>query len=280
MSVQGLTIPKLPDFLMPVPVVKSGEDAGKYIRLALMTAMLSVCFERVPDEFEADKFHWFYSIALAVGAVIALGATLTERYSRIAVTAFCAVFLFDVALAWAGQANHGWLAVWTIPLAILFTKWWEQPLYADYLRITLGVVMLGAAAQKLLAGTYLDGSYIAYLSYFGTTTENMFRILCSEDTLSNPCGWHIFLGTFIVLWQIAVGLLLLAGVKSLIFLMVEVGFLLGAGLYADEMNFQVLNIALLCIAFRVGMSYGLFFVCVALLLIDMHGIGEFVKYVL
>ena len=51
MTLQGLTIPKLPDFLMLVPAVKTGEDIGKYIRLALMTAMLSVSFERIPDEF-------------------------------------------------------------------------------------------------------------------------------------------------------------------------------------------------------------------------------------
>ena len=280
MSVQGLTIPKLPDFLKPAPVVKDGEDVGKYIRLALMAAMLSVCFERIPDLFEPTNFHWFFSIAITAGAAIALAATLTEKYSRMAIAVFCVFFLYDVYTAWPGQANHGWLAVWTIPLAMIFSKWWEQPLFADYLRITLGVVMLGAAAQKLLAGTYLDGSYIAFMSYFGTTTENMFRVLCSEDTLNTPCGWHKFLGTFIVLWQIGVGLLLLAGVRSLLFLTVEVGFLLGAGLYADEMNFQVLNIALLCIAFKVGMSYGLFVICGALLLIDLHSIGAFVDYVL
>lgn len=280
MSAQRLTIPKLPDFLIPVPVVRAGEDIGKYVRLALMTAMLSVCFERIPDEFKPENFHWLFSTALAAGAIVALGATLTEKYSRIAVAVFCVFFLYDVAVDWTAQANHGWLAVWTIPLAMLFAKWWEQPLYADYLRITLGIVMLGAAAQKLLAGTYLDGSYIAFLSYFGSTTENMFFVLCSAETLNNPCGWHKFLGTFIVLWQIGVGLLLLAGVRSLLFLTVEVGFLLGAGLFADEMNFQVLNIALLCIAFRVGMSYGLFIACGALLLIDMHSIGRFVQYVL
>ena len=265
---------------MPVPIVRPGEDIGKYIRMALLTAMLSVCFERIPDELQPDKFHWFFSIALAAGAVAALGATLTEKYSRIAIAVFCVFFLYDFGIAWAAQANHGWLAVWTIPVAMLFAKWWQQPLYADYLRITLGIVMLGAAAQKLLAGTYLDGSYIAFLSYFGTTTENMFRFLCASDTLGNPCGWHKFLGTFIVLWQIGVGLLLLAGIRSVLFLMVEVGFLLGAGLYADEMNFQVLNIALLCIAFRVGMSYGLFLICGVLLFIDMHGIGRFIDYVI
>lgn len=276
---QGLSIPKLPDYLMPVPVVKPGEDTGKYIRLALMTAMLSVCFERIPGQFTSEASQWFFPITLTLGAVVALSATLVEKYSRIAITAFCLFFLYDVYSAWSAQANHGWLAVWTIPIALLFAKWWEQPLYADYLRITLGIVMIGAAAQKILAGTYLDGTYIAYLSYYGSTTENMFRFLCSDDTLNSPCGWHKFLGTFIVLWQIGVGLLLLAGVRSLIFLTVEVGFLLGAGLFADEMNFQVLNIALLCIAFRVGMSYALFIVCAALLLIDLHGIGRFIDYV-
>lgn len=140
--------------------------------------------------------------------------------------------------------------------------------------------MLGAAAQKLLAGTYLDGTYIAFLSHHGSTTEHMFRSLCSDETLYTPCGWHRFLGTFIVMWQIGVGLLLIAGLRSILFLIIEVGFLLGAGIYADEMNFQVLNIALLCIAFRVGMSYGLFVACGALLLIDIHGISEFIDYVL
>lgn len=217
---------------------------------------------------------------LAAGVAFALAATLTEKYSRIAVAVFSLFFVYDAFPTWVEQANHSWLAVWTIPIAMLFAKWWEQPLYADYIRVTLGIVMLAAAAQKLLAGTYLDGTYIAYLSYYGSTTENMFRFLCSDDTLYTPCGWHKFLGTFIVIWQISVGLLLLAGLRSVLFLAVEVGFLLGAGIYADEMNFQVLNIALLCIAFRVGMSYGLFIACGALLLIDIHGISEFVDYVL
>jgi len=280
MSLQGLTVKRLPEFLTLVPIVKTGEDVGKYIRLAMVAAMLSVCFEQLTGYWLPKNFNWFYSIVLPLGAAVTLAAALTEKYSRIAIAAFAAVFLYDFLGTWASEANHAWLAVWTITGAVLVTKWWQQPVYADYLRTTLGVVMLGAAAQKLLAGTYLDGSYIAYLSHFGTTTENMFRFLCSDETLNNPCGWHKFLGSFIVLWQVGVGLLLLFGVRSLLFLTVEVGFLLGAGLYADEMNFQVLNIALLCIAFRVGMSYGLFAVCTALLLIDLHQIGRLIDYVI
>lgn len=280
MSVLGLNIPKLPDFLMPVPAVKSGEDIGRYIRMALIAAMLSVCFERVQAHYAPIADSWLSSIVLACAATVALAATTTEKYSRVAIAVFSLIFVYDAFATWADQANHSWLAVWTIPIAILFAKWWDEPLYADYLRVTLGIVMLGAAAQKLLAGTYLDGSYIAFLSHHGSTTEHMFRFLCSADTLYQPCGWHKFLGTFIVCWQIGVGILLLAGLRSVLFLTIEVGFLLGAGVYADEMNFQVLNIALLCVAFRVGMSYSLFIACGALLILDIYGIGEVLGYVL
>lgn len=280
MNVQGFTLPRLPEFFTLVPIVKTGEDVGKYIRLAMMAAMLSACFEVFPLFFQPENFHWFYSIVLPIGAAITLAATLDERYSRIAIAAFSVVFLYDFYGVWPSAANHHWLVIWTVSCAVLAPKWWQSPVYADYLRVTLGVVMLGAAAQKLLAGTYLDGSYIAYLSHYGSTTENMFHFLCSDQTLDSPCGWHKFLGAFIVLWQIVVGFLLITGLRSLIFLTVEVGFLLGAGLYADEMNFQVLNIAILCIAFRVGMSYGLFALCTVLLFIDLHHIGRFIDYVI
>lgn len=280
MRIQGLTIPKLPVFLMPMPIAKPGEDIGKYMRLALIAAMLSVCFERIQEHYSPITSYWLASVALACATALTLAGTWTEKYSRIAIAVFSVFFVYDAFATWAEQANHSWLAVWTIPVAVLFAKWWEEPLYADYLRVTLGIVMLAAAAQKLLAGTYLDGSYIAFLSYHGSTTENMFQFLCTRETLYNPCGWHKFLGTFILLWQIGVGVLLLVGFRSVLFLTIEVGFLLGAGVYADEMNFQVLNIALLCIAFRVGMSYALFVICGALLLIDLQSIGGLLQHVL
>ena len=267
-------------YLWPDKTQSDSNLQGQVARLALMTAMLSVFFEKAANLFKYSGNLQTMPTILVVGMFVSLLFVLTEKYWRIAVLLFCLFLLPAVVENWATYANHGWLAVWTIPAALLFTKFWREPHYANYLRYTLGIIMLAACAQKILAGTYLDGSYIAYLSYFGGTTENMFRFLCSEQTLQTPCGWHRFLGTFIVLWQFGVGILLLAGVRSFTFLMIEIGFLLGAGLYADEMNFQVLNISLLCLAFGVGMSYRLFFVCVALLLIDLHGIGEFIGYVL
>jgi hypothetical protein len=74
------------------------------------------------------------------------------------------------------------------------------------------------------------------------------------------------------------------GIRSLLFLAIEIGFLLGAGVFADEMNFQVLNIALLCIVFNVGMPIWLLLTCLSLLIIDLFGLGnlytEAIQYVL
>ncbi|MEO0764122.1 MAG: hypothetical protein AAFZ09_20345, partial [Pseudomonadota bacterium] len=77
-----------------------------------------------------------------------------------------------------------------------------------------------------------------------------------------------------------VGALLLAGVRSLWFLGIEIAFLMGAGLYADEMNFQVLNIALFCLAFRYGMPPWLAAVCVAFLALDVVKLSVILGHVL
>lgn len=140
--------------------------------------------------------------------------------------------------------------------------------------------MIAAFAQKILAGTYLDGSFITYLSANGTLTEQMFGFLCGPGPYTTPCVAHKALGTFIAFWQLCVGILLIVGVRSLIFLFIEIAFLLGAGLYADEMNFQVLNIALLSIAFNYGMRPWLCIICVGLLLIDAYSIEALLRHVL
>ncbi len=257
----------------------SDSSRGSLNRLALMAAMLSVCFEKAGRMVRLNAESGLEPVIMLTGMFLTLPFVLVEKFSRKAIFIFVLFLLPSIFTDWVTYANHSWLAVWTIPVALLFAKYWQATLYADYLRITLGVVMLGAFAQKVLAGTYWDGSYIAYLSHYGSTTENMFQFLCSDATLQLPCGWHRFIGIFLLAWQFAVGVLLLIGVRSLLFLFVEISFLLGAGLYADEMNFQVLNIALLCLAFKVGMSHRLFAICVALLLIDMYGIGKFINYV-
>ncbi|MEL6478641.1 MAG: hypothetical protein AAFR17_15025 [Pseudomonadota bacterium] len=266
------------DFLSTGPVAE--EQLGVFLRLGMAVAILSVVFEKVldaPGNLETERYHL---IAATVGMALATGLVLFERVSRIGIAFFAVSILVYVGDKWAAYHNHGWLTVWTIPAALAFgAAWWQSGLYRWYLRATLGVVMLAAVAQKLLAGTYLDGTYITFLSQNGSTTERMFGFLC-DASVAAPCFAHKAIGTFIVAWQAVVGVLLLAGVRSLAFLFIEIAFLLGAGLYADEMNFQVLNIALLCIAFGYGMRPWLCAICLTLLVVDTYSIAGLLNHVL
>ncbi|HUF57243.1 MAG TPA: hypothetical protein VMM55_11860 [Thermohalobaculum sp.] len=260
---------------------RADENLAFYLRLALATAILSVVFEKAL-EVEANLLTERYALVAATAAmVLSCGLVLLRRTMQIGLVLFTLSLLIYVVDKWAAYHNHGWLSVWTIPVALAFGKdGVRDELYGWYLRATLGIVMLAAAAQKVLAGTYLDGSFITFLSLYGTPTEQMFYLLCGPDAAEASCTWHRAVGIFIVVWQAAVGVLLLLGVRNLLFLFVEIGFLLGAGVYADEMNFQVLNIALLAIAFGYGMRPWLFVVCVTALFIDAYSIGAIVEHVL
>jgi hypothetical protein len=259
------------------------EESGLRSRLPLAIAILTVAFQLYPQWIGSDVKVYLYSRPglhlLCAGVVAAAALTAFARTSRLGIWVFIAIAAIAILPDWTVIANHTYLALWSIPVAILFRRWWTSDLYAFYLRMTLGIVMLAAFSQKILAGTYLDGSYITYLSAYGTPTERMFSWLC-DGTSPEPCIYYRAISIFILAWQFAVGVLLLLGLNSLVFLAIEIGFLLGAGLYADEMNFQILNIALLCIVFRFGMPLWLLAMSVAMLSLDICGIGNLVKMVL
>lgn len=259
------------------------EESGVRYRAPLGVAVLSVAFEEYPLWIKSSVKIFLYdrSVLDLIGAGLVLCSLLTvpALTSRLAIALFILLAVTTILPDWTGIANHTYLALWSIPVAVLFREWWKSDLYALYLRITLGVVMLAAFAQKVLAGTYVDGSFIAFLGQYGTLTERMFAFLCSSDW-TVPCAYHQMISIFILGWQLVVGILLLLGLNSLVFLAVEIGFLVGAGVYADEMNFQVLNIALLCIIFRFGMPLWLLAVSVALLIVDFYGISSLVTTLL
>lgn len=251
-------------------------------RAPLSIAIVSVIFQEYPQWTQSAVKSALYGPLLldffAAGIVICALLAAWARTSRWAVAMFVVIAIIAIVPDWTFIANHTWLALWTIPVAVLFREWWKSDLYSFYLRATLGIIMIAAFAQKILAGTYLDGSYIAWLSANGATTERMFSIFCSGDP-AHPCVVYHMVGIFILGWQLTVGILLLLGLNSLIFLAVEVGFLLGAGVFADEMNFQILNIALLCIVFRFGMPIWLGVLSIVLLVIDVYTISGLVDAV-
>lgn len=244
-------------------------------RAPLFVAILSVAFQHYPywtDPGDLESFLHEYSLVILGLVVFSAFLSLFASTSRFAIILFTACAVIDTIPRWTYLANHTYLALWTIPFAVLFKEWWKSDLYSLYLRVTLGIVMFAAFAQKLLAGTYIDGSYIYFLSSNGSLTERMFSFAC-DGTSGVPCIYIRLISIFILLWQLTVGILLLWGIRSIVFLAIEIGFLLGAGVFADEMNFQVLNIALLCLVFRVGMPIWLLTTCITLLVLDVYTIS-------
>jgi hypothetical protein len=249
-------------------------------RMPMAVAILSVAFQEAGlwMAIPADQLYFGVSGAIALTAMLVLAAlmTLPVVTSWLAILLFWAVTVVAILPEWTNIANHTYLAVWCIGAAILFRDWWRADLYITYLRLTMGIVMIAAFVQKILAGTYVDGSYLTYLSLNGSMTERSFSIMC-DPNIEGPCAFIRYASIFILVWQLAVGIMLLAGVRSLIFLMIEIGFLLGAGFYADEMNFQMLNIALLCIVFRYGMPAWLLPICLGFLVIDVFTLSDIAK---
>jgi hypothetical protein len=259
------------------------EQSGARDRAPLALAMLSVAFQQYPSWLRTSAKVAVYGETIlhlaAAGIMLASLLAISARTSRLALAIFIGIAATVILPDWRLMANHSYLALWTIPAAIIFKEWWRSDIYSFYLRVTLGMVMIAAFSQKILAGTYIDGSYLTYLATHGSMTERMFSILC-DSASAEPCRYYQFISIFILAWQLGVGILLLLGLNSLIFLAIEIGFLLGAGIYADEMNFQVLNIALLCIVFRYGMPLWLLAASVALLILDLESIGGLVHAVL
>jgi hypothetical protein len=244
-------------------------------RAPLFVAILSVAFQQYFYwRYQGDLGLFFHGYTLVLFGLVVFSAflSLSASTSRLAVVLFIAIAAIDLVPRWTMLSNHAFLALWSIPVAVLFKEWWKSDLYSLYLRVTLGIVMFAAVAQKLLAGTYIDGSSIYWLSGHGILTERMFSFAC-DNTSGDPCVFYMIVSIFILVWQLVVGILLLWGIRSIVFLAIEIGFLLGAGLFADEMNFQVLNIALLCLIFRVGMPLWLLATCIALLFIDLYEIS-------
>ena len=254
------------------PALLTKTDFAHRMQLAAWVAIVSVIFQQYDDLF-APRSDWFF-----IGSVLMLASLflyLIESWRTRATWLFVAGMLVHFLPNWYTAANHSWLAVWALLPLLLYPQWWERPEYSRYLRYTLGVVMIAAGLQKLVAGTYLDGSYIAWMSHYGSTTEQALWFLCPTAEPS-ICGWYVAFGAAAVLWQFAAGALLLLGWRGIVFLAIEVGFLLAVGVFADEMNFQVLNIALLCLAFRFGMPLWLAAVSVGLLCVDVIGISEII----
>lgn len=259
------------------------KDAGRSIRLALALCMITMLFELQGEEIRRiiEKFadgqivtNFEITMPLLVSVIYTTSAILTviKQYSRVGIALFSISTIALVFPILPGLANHTYLALWTIVVAMFIPTWFSSTKYARYLAVTLGMVMVAAFLQKILAGTYVDGTYLGFLIFESSKQSSKFMTFLCSDEANQSCASIIIFSNFILIWQLAVGLMLILGVKGLLFLIIEVGFLLGAGVFADEMNFQILNIGLLAIAFQIGISRWFFVVGVGIVLMDLWGI--------
>jgi hypothetical protein len=122
--------------------------------------------------------------------------------------------------------------------------------YAHYVRLTMAIVMIGAGLQKFFAGTFITGALFNYFANADGLPEKLIGYACfGALDPAIPCPMLKVLGTGAIIWQFAVGLALLFNFRQKWVLWVEILFLLTVGVWADELAFQMINIALLSIAF-------------------------------
>src|ERR1700752_4847139 len=122
-------------------------ETGLRDRAAMAIAIFSVVFQDYPSWGGVSSQAVYNQVLLngvAAGIVLASLLSLSPRTSRLAIGLFIVIAAAIIFPNWRGLANHTYLALWTIPVAVLFREWWKSDLYAFYLRMTLGVVMIAA----------------------------------------------------------------------------------------------------------------------------------------
>ena len=141
----------------------------------------------------------------------------------------------------------------------------------------LGWVLIVSSFQKIVGGAYLDGSYISYLTYFGERSEGMFGFMCSEAERGSVCSFHAVVGWVVLFWQMIVGVLLMMDVRRWWVWAMEILFLVGAGIFADEMNFQLLILLCLAMIFGWNLRRWMIGVIVLILIIDVFKVEYFLE---
>lgn len=165
---------------------------------------------------------------------------------------------------WSATANHSWMALWLLAPAPWIRLGPDH--YATYVRRTLALVIAWAGIQKLIAGTYVDGSFLAYMTAEGSPTERALSLVCS----SSECVWFPVLGTLAIVGELLIAGALWFSVRTPWVVGGTVAFLLAVGVYSDELNFFVMNVAALFIAWRWAMNDALKALLLGILVLDHY----------
>jgi len=190
----------------------------KLAPFSIIITTLSVYFEHVfrdPGIMKNLSLEFIFVVSLL--GLAFLGVCF-KKHHRLSLSLFFLIHILTTfVISWSIFPNHGWLALWVLPAYLLFKDPLADKDYRLFVRCSLGLVMIIAGIQKIIAGTYLD--VIAF----------------------------------------------------------EIFFLLLVGLFADELNFQILVISLMCIAFGYRMTVRIALFCILILILDAIGLSTIIN---
>lgn len=252
-------------------------DLEESTRLCIFFVAAALFLERSGWLFNPGPV-WDYQLAVFVSLLSAPAILFkkTERFFPIFVLGMLYITFFE----YRSSANHVLLSLWLL-VPLMFFPWAiKSEKYADYIRRSVGLVMVAAASQKLISGNFLNGHMLMYLaSHGGQPEETFFSLVCSGGAYSE-CDPLVFFSILSVVWQYIIGFLLLFNCRHILALIIELGFVLGVGLATDEMNFQTMNVASLLAAFRMRLYPIVFVFLAGLLLVDHVSIINILNVIL
>ena len=242
-----------------------------------MSARLSVYFIAIAALLEYivifDDFITFKQYdycAFTIIAAMAFLRSLVKGIDKWFIIFFIAI-AYPILVDFRSTANHSFLALYLLAPLALFPSNIGSETFSSYVRRSLGIVMIAAATQKLISGNFLNGHFLKYLASGGAINEMPLSFLCfGQSTIE--CDALVYISILSVVWQYAIGILLLINCTHILAFLAELIFVLGVGFVTDEMNFQAINVAALIIAFRVKAPPIAFIGIAALLTIDFFGI--------
>lgn len=268
-------------------------NLGKVMAVDLASKIKSLLLKKIDYKYSASLCILLISVALLVGEYLVHYNTFIKYrdYDYIAFTSLATLvllralikgidrwfLLFFLAMTYVilqdfrSTANHVFFTLLLLfPIAVFPNKE-STDTYSDYVRRCLGVVMIAAATQKLISGNYLNGEFLKYLTMGNEPTKAPLALMCFDQPVVD-CDVLVYLSIFTVIWQYAIGILLLINCRHILAFFAELLFILGVGFATDEMNFQTVNIAALIIAFRISAPVIAFVGLAMLIIIDLIGI--------
>lgn len=242
------------------------------VRLCIYFIAAALLLEHIFLFDDFITFKQFDHCAATVIAILALARALMKGIDKWFLIFFAAI-AYPILFEFRSAANHSFFALYLLAPIAFFSSQTTSETYSDYVRISLGIVMIAAATQKLISGNFLNGHFLKYIALGGAPNEMPLSMFCFGQSIID-CDALVYMSILSVVWQYAIGFLLLINCRHILAFLSELIFVLGVGFATDEMNFQAINVSALIIAFRIKAPPIAFLGITTLLIVDIFGIEQ------